>query len=221
MDWRKRLDRIIKERGLDMKAVSIKAGLEQSAVYNVINRRPNPQIDTVRAIAEALDMSLSELVEGSVTEAATPASVPVVGQVAAGLWFEDGDWDAPKFQPVPVVPTRYRGVLQKAYRVVGDSMNERGYIDGSYVITVPYWQVRTNIQDGDAVVVERHEGGRTERTVKVVVVGPDVYRLEARSTNPRWANSAIEIPRGREHDADDSVVEIIGLVIGTYRPEFD
>lgn len=201
-----------------MQAVSLKAGLEKTAVYNVLNRRPNPQINTVIAIAHALDMTVSELVEGTIKEAPTPMFVPVRGQVAAGLWFEDGEWDTPKYPEVPVVPSRYRNVPQIAYKVVGDSMDERGFVDGSYVITVPYWQVRTQIQDGDAVVVERRDGSRVERTIKIVVIGPGEYRLEARSTNPRWADTAIVIPRDRP-EANDNSVEIIGLVIGSYKPE--
>jgi SOS-response transcriptional repressor LexA len=217
-DWRDRLKKILEDRGLDMQAVSLKAGLEKTAVYNVLNRRPNPQINTVRAIAEALDMSLSELVEGTTAEPVPSRLVPVMGQVAAGLWFEDGEWDTPRFAPVPVVPSRYKSAEQKAYRVLGDSMNDLGFVDGSFVITVPYWQARTHLQDGDAVVVERREAGKVERTIKVVVIGAEEYRLEARSSNPRWSGSAIVIPRNQSADAHDSSVEVVGLVIGSFRP---
>lgn len=110
---------------------------------------------------------------------------------------------------------------QRAYRVTGDSMNERGFHDGSFVITVPYWNVRTQIQDGDAVVVERREGNRIERTIKVVVINPSEYRLEARSTNPRWADTAITIPRDTNAEPSAIEIEIVGLVVGSYRPEGD
>lgn len=112
-DWRDNLERLMEEKGLDRKALSVRAGLDPSAVSVLLRdrqKRKDPQISTVAALAEALDVSLDTLFYGTVEAAPPIVTVPVVGQVAAGLWFEDGEWDTPRFRPVPMVPTRYREV---------------------------------------------------------------------------------------------------------------
>ncbi|MGJ4857037.1 LexA family protein [Labrys sp. La1] len=144
-------------------------------------------------------------------------SVPVMGQVGAGVWFDEGEVDESVYSDIPVIPGRYAAIQQSAYRVTGDSVDKLGISDGSYVITIEYWMVRAAIQDGDVVVVEKREGGKIERTVKVVVVTPTDFRLEARSNNPKWDGVAIVIPRKAADFADDREIVIVGLVIGDYR----
>lgn len=160
---------------------------------------------------------MDEILFGEVALPIQPRMVAVVGQVAAGLWLEGDDLSMASHKPVPYVPTRYKNAEQRAYKVSGTSMNLAGIVDGSYVITIPYWQVRERIQDGDLVVVERREGSLLERTVKLVTIGPTSYTLESRSSDPKWEKSIITIPRGGDV-ADDRVVEIVGLVVGSYTP---
>lgn len=218
-NWRDNLAKALKRKGLDMKAASRGAGLGETAVFDMLRRGRDPQMSTIISLAKAHDLSLDEIVNG--TALSTPTGVrmiPVRGQVAAGLWYDDGDWDEPKYEDIPIVSEKYGNAPQEAFKVVGDSMDREGIVDGSFVTAVvPYWHVRNQIQDGDVVVVEQQEHGRRERTVKVVVIQADHYRLEARSTNPRWKNAFIIIPRDKPDHNDDRVVEIVGLVTGTYR----
>lgn len=144
----------------------------------------------------------------------TPVTVNVYGEVAAGLWFEDDGWHTPRYDRIPVVPMRYKSVEQSAWKVIGPSMDLRGIVDGGYIITVPYWEVRRGIQDADLVVVERRDGSKIERTVKEVLVYPDRTEFWPRSTAPEF-QQPIVIPRDRDHD---SQVEVIGLVVGFYKP---
>lgn len=81
-DWRFRLKRLIDETpGLSMKAVSLKAGLQPSAVHDAIQRGHAPSIDKFVAICRALGIRPSQLLDD---EAADTTSIPIVGFVSAG-----------------------------------------------------------------------------------------------------------------------------------------
>ena len=142
-------------------------------------------------------------------------AAPVCGQVAAGIWLDDGDWvDNGEDFTVPFSPIIYPSVPRQAWRVRGDSMDRVGIVDGCYVITIDYGVARLDIRDGDLVVVERRQSSRTERTVKTVRVDGDRYVLEPRSTNPRW--TSITIPRNGEAHVSDEEIRIVGLVVGVH-----
>ncbi len=215
--WRARLRKHIEDRGLDMKKVSIGAGLNAAAVQQIVKGK-EPKASTLLKILEYLQLSFDELMTG-VAPAKSPKSVPVVGETAAGLWLEPDSWDEAKYPPVPFVPTRYADLEQHAYRVIGPSMNLRGIHDGSFVITVSYWQVRNQPQDGDTVVVERRrDGGLIERTLKEVVVRPDRIELMPRSSDERFKEPLV-IARNTSLRTEEHVeIEIVALVIGCYTP---
>lgn len=216
-NWQTNLNRIMKEKKLDMSAVSTRAGLDPSTLSAMLRRGTSPRLNTIMALADALGTTVEYLMTGTATQEVPSKLVPVAGEVAAGLWFEDGNWDVERYAPIYAIETRFKGVEQRAYRVIGDSMNAEGIVDGSFVVMVPYWHVRTSIQDGDVVVVEQVEGGKTERTVKKVTVLADEFRLEASSTNPRWRGVAISIPRAAPDHNDDRKVEVVGLVVGLFK----
>lgn len=221
--WRERLRAAIKAQGLDFKAASLKAGLNPTAVSEIL-RGKEPRAETLIALSAALGISLDEVLMGA--EAALnqigtqPAAVrlaPVVGIVQAGLWYEEASPPQIAEEPIPYVPTRYKNMEQQAFKVQGPSMNLRRIEDGDFVIAVPYWQVRIAPQDNDLVVVERRrDGGEVERTVKEVVVLADRVELWPRSSDPAFTKP-ITIARNR--DSSDFVeVEIVGLVIGRFSP---
>jgi transcriptional regulator with XRE-family HTH domain len=81
-DWRKRLQEIIDGTpGLSMKAVSVRAGLNPSAVHDIIKRGNAPSIESFLAICRALGVSPSQLLEG---ESRASVTIPIVGFVSAG-----------------------------------------------------------------------------------------------------------------------------------------
>jgi SOS-response transcriptional repressor LexA len=94
--WRDRLGQIIEETpGLTMKGVSLKAGLDASAVSKIM-KGVSPSVDTFIAICGAINMSPLELLGGE----RLAVSVPVVGIVSAGEgWtaIDDGGHDAVEF----------------------------------------------------------------------------------------------------------------------------
>lgn len=140
----------------------------------------------------------------------------VKGEVAAGVWkeaweFVEDEWEYFTGRADIKAPARERFGL----RVAGDSMNEV-YPPGSIVECVHY-HGDDPIPSGRRVVVQRERvDGTMETTVKELVRTDDGTEwLRPRSTNPAF------LPfRGDEPDAPDIVrVEIIALVVGSYRPE--
>ena len=51
-DWRDRLKKIIQQRGLTMKELSLAAGLGETAVRDMLQKVGSPRIDTITAVAE-------------------------------------------------------------------------------------------------------------------------------------------------------------------------
>lgn len=79
--WRQRLQSIMDERGLSMKELSLAAGLGETAVRDLLQRKQSPRIDTLQALATALGMSVSQLYEG---DEGVFQKIPVIGSTASG-----------------------------------------------------------------------------------------------------------------------------------------
>jgi SOS-response transcriptional repressor LexA len=119
---------------------------------------------------------------------------------------------------VPYVPDRFANAEQFAYRVEGNSMDIEHIFDGDYVICVPYGVARTGPASGDVVVVEQHIGQAVKRTCKAIELHHDRVAFVPRSTDPRFQEAVLIVRNGEMHDQDENLVEIVGLVIGSYRP---
>ncbi len=144
--------------------------------------------------------------------------VKIVGIAAAGMWLEHDDVVQQDFAQIPIVMTKYSDLEQFAFKISGQSMDLERIFDGDYVVCVPYWQAKGRPQSGDLVIVERREGHKVERTCKTMVVTDGGYELWPRSSDPRY-KEPIRIPHTDAARADDGLeVEVIGLVVGQFRP---
>ncbi|MDP2354599.1 MAG: S24 family peptidase [Beijerinckiaceae bacterium] len=142
-------------------------------------------------------------------------SVPVRGECAGGRWMEYDLGDS-TYDDVPVVPTRFGGLEQFAYRVHGASMDKVKILDGDYVVCVPYFDARARLTDGDVVVVERRRGGLYERTCKSLELrAGGIAALVSQSNDPRHADPLLELPLNGEFD-EGLEIEVVGLVVGRY-----
>lgn len=138
-------------------------------------------------------------------------------EVGAGLWQEVGGMRQLDFGSAPVLAdAAYERFPQWLERVVGDSMDQE-YPPGTLLHVVDTVALGYAPRAGDHVIVQRtrDQGGVAERTVKEVAFNSHGMQLVARSTNPRWANHPIVVNDG--HDLDNCAVEIVGLVLGSYR----
>lgn len=140
----------------------------------------------------------------------------IKGEVAAGIWkesweLEPDDWEVFTGRADVKAPLQRRFGL----RVCGESMNEI-YPIGSIVECVQYDGLE-QIPTGRRVVVQRERiDGSLETTVKELVRTTDgIEWLRPRSTDPSF------LPfRGDKPDDPDIVrVEILAVVVGSYRPE--
>ena len=153
--------------------------------------------------------------QGNAEQAALGPTLFVKGEVQAGVWkeawqWEPQDWELFSGRGDIEVPAADRFGL----RVVGDSMNEI-YPSGSIVECVQY--AGETLPTGKRVIVQRTRAdGTVETTVKELIRTEDgIDWLRPRSTNPAFLPFRADQP-----DAPDIVqVEIIAVVVGSYRPE--
>jgi len=114
-------------------------------------------------------------------------SVPVIGEVAAGIWLEVDVFDEPRLEPIPtVLDARYPPESQFALIVRGPSIN-RTAKDGAILLCVSM-DSGISINDGDLVIVERTraQGAMVETTAKFVKRRNGGYELWPHSTDPRY-----------------------------------
>ena len=174
---RDRLRALISERGLTPRALSRALGDNPYVVRDILaGKSRNPRSDTLASIAQALDVPLSEILSedgiAPTSSVSRPSplkrKIPVVGEVAAGLWREAMPFnpnDATEFLGLDV--ESYDQASLYALVVVGRSM-DLVYPPGRYVIVAPV--AETGLRVGDYVIVERYRAGLVETTIKELVI---------------------------------------------------
>lgn len=147
-------------------------------------------------------------------------SIPVLGEVAAGVWEEAAAIDLANFDEqqlasqgvefIPVDVLGYERARLFSLRVRGPSMNLI-YPDGRYVVIAP--AAEAGIRNGDIVVVRRNRAGLVETTLKELVVDEaGVVELWPRSTDERYQEPVRLNPRDQGQDRP----VILGVVVADY-----
>jgi hypothetical protein len=153
------------------------------------------------------------------TELPPPRAVRVITRVQAGVWRESpelpGDERYDVF--VPVDPA-YANLQLVGAEVLGRSM-DLVYPEGTVLICVNTVDLGDGWMpiSGDRVVARRvNREGMYETTVKEFILDEQSRAwLVPRSSDPSLQAVPAELPL----DADDEPIRIVGLVIGSYRPE--
>ena len=136
--------------------------------------------------------------------------VPVLGEVAAGLWRETrGLSSAEAEESLQVDVHGYEGVELFALRVVGPSM-DRIYPEGRWVIVAR--PPDAGLRVDDVVVVRRNRQGLVETTLKQLALDGERVVLWPRSHHPDFQEPMYF--SGGEGDQD--APEIIGVVVADY-----
>lgn len=215
-----RLRNLRKEKGLSTPQLAERVGKSESAVRNQENGTNGIPPGLAAKYARVLGTTAAYLLYGD--ETARPADERIVPsflqtryKVQAGLWYEVDqyaqDYPAP---PQPVAPDpRYADWPQWMELVEGDSI-DRIITEGSFAHVVDAIEMGYAPQHGDLVVVERRRNGGMlrERTIKEVAINGNGVELWPRSHNEKWS-APITLA-----SLDDEVeVEIVGVVIGSYR----
>lgn len=136
--------------------------------------------------------------------------IPVIGEVAAGLWMEVGSTPEDPLEMLPFVPA-LSTKASYALRVRGNSVDKIAP-DGSYVICADIGITGAGIENNDLVIVERlqAQGSMREVTVKRVRLKKDGIVLLPESTDPRW--KPVEI-NSHNTSPDEVDIRVIAHVV--------
>lgn len=224
-----RIEERLAALGKTERAASLEATGAAHAIRNM-RKGSKPNVELFSKLAPALDTTPEYLafgVKGATAPAAElsrsswppMASIPVIGQVAAGLWLEvDTDVDAPLYDAVPVPPDpAYAIEHQFAVEVVGTSVN-RVAPDGSILGCVDIDKARIGYKHNDLVIVEQRRNGGMEvmRTAKRYRVNGDVFELWPDSTDPKWTKPIVVDPD--EEAEEGSSIKVVGIVTWVHAP---
>ncbi|WP_417733095.1 helix-turn-helix domain-containing protein [Rosistilla oblonga] len=157
-----RLARLLKERGLRMKPVSLAAGLGETAVTDIIRRRAqSPRMETLTKIASAIGISPQELIHGEVSArdklhhsvtSETQQDLPIYGDPNT----MDNSFDLNAGRPIDFIARPAilaNNTKAFACYVTGDAMQPR-YYRGELLLIDP---VRP-FQVTDFVLIEKTDG---------------------------------------------------------------
>lgn len=176
-DWRDIIRKTLKERGLNMKQVSLAAGLGETAVRDMLDKVASPRIDTVEAVAEQLGYTLAELLSGAQPSRQT---IPVIGYVSAGEGWHPFDGDA----PIDQIEMSMAGGSAIALVVRGASMMPV-YRDGDTLIGTKRATTNATSLIGKDCIVQTSSG---DRYVKYIAKGATRGRFNLKSYNPAHAD---------------------------------
>lgn len=201
------------QRGLKAARWAKDAGVSANSIYNFLNGHSDALDHTTYAkLARAAGVTVAQL-SGDKPETPDPTGIWVVGRVQGGHFAEAVQWDESEWYQVDIpVPPRFKG-RAKALEVRGPSMNLE-YPDGSIVVWVSMLDFRPPREGDHVIVYSKHLDDGYEATVKELRIVDGVQWLWPRSTDPQF-----QAPINPSAPGDDiESVEIVGVVIGGYRP---
>lgn len=175
----------------------------------------------VRTVLQLVVASLgaTELVEADVDLHV----IYVKGAVQAGAWKDAAEWPDQTEESIAVpAPMRQYPNLY-ALKVAGLSMN-REFRPGTILLVTPVHDYCGAIETGLFVICQRAEHAQFETTVKQLEIKDDRYWLYPRSTEPEH-QAPLEVPPPESWSGDtisagiEDGICVIGIVVGSYRPE--
>jgi SOS-response transcriptional repressor LexA len=208
-------------------------GMSPSQLSRIERGLRRARIDEIKLAADALKVKVTDIfpefdqIEAGerVAEGAGKSEMHQVGSrtvtirgfTQAGQWNEFENWEDESQGeiPIPEMPGIWPGLDQFAYLVKGNSMDAARIFDGEYVICVPYFEAREDLEAGDIVVVERTRNSAVERTVKQIEIDGKIVRFCPRSTDLKFKPIVVEVD-GELKEAEDTDVRVVGLVVGRW-----
>ena len=211
---RETLRAFINDHGLKIAAWAKSSGVDKNSIYNFLNGHSKSlDMRTYGKLARTAQVPVWKLT-GDAPDAPSPTSVWVSGAIEAGLFKEAIEWDRGDWFPVDVpVPERFQG-RAKALQVRGTSMNV-DYPDGSIAVWVPMLDFRPPRDEDDVVVYSYRRDGTVEATLKQYREAGGEKWLWPRSHDPQHQTPV----NTRTPPEEIREIEIVGIVIGSYRPK--
>lgn len=212
----------LKGSGLSRRALSLQAseGKNPDLVRDLLSRGQDRKvsIETAAGLAKALGRDLGEFIQGEALTPGGPPRIKVMGEVEAGAWRENGEWDADQIFEIEVTPSPFGATGRFGLRVVGYSMNEL-FLPGTILDCFQVYGADGLVPEpGDIVIVQRCRGDLIETTCKRLErLSDGSYQLRAESTRPEFQEPiAIGKPDG-DYFGDDEI-RIIGIVNAAVTP---
>ena len=168
----------------------------------------------------ALGTSITVRAPPILEQSAVTNTVPVVGVVQPGHWFETGS--SPEITAKVPADPRFPIDYQYAFLVQGHSCN--GFaISGDYLMAVDFERSNTLPKSNDIVIVLRSRSGLHEITARRLVDIAGDVELSYDSTDQRYSEPQRLAPGTKINDTriryeDEGIdVELRGVVVGVYR----
>lgn len=233
MEWSERLRKATEELGWSKAELSRRSGISYDNVNKYLRGDiAQPRGDAMDRLARAVGVDPRWLRDGpeslkpiAIDEVDGPVPVstrrvPYGGSVGAGGFLPveeyNQDLDGSEVPPSVIWVPGYDGIEQFAWRVKGTSMNERGIVEGMWVVAAKYMDYLDKIGElynGQVVIVERlrHGGSEIERTIKEVQFARGGMRLIPRSTDK--SHREIFVPLDAEADNDTEEVRVLAVAL--------
>lgn len=208
IDW---LKAALATSGISQAELSRQLGVRRDVITNVLKGKRSLKGGELLKIAKILNVPGPEqpaTEERQLTPEALTATiryVPVVGEVAAGVFREMYAEEFDEFEiPIPIDP-RWPAEAVRALVVRGESINRKAS-DGDFVVTLTYGAAPRGFEHGDWVVAQRSRGDIHETTVKRVQLIDGETFLMPDSTDPTFK----PIKLG---ETDGEIVQVLAFVL--------
>lgn len=222
-----------KRRKITQKQLADAVGVERAAVGQWESGKTKPSTGHLLKVLEFLRISgtweeigaikrISDVVFGETmslikTGRPTPQSLPIMGEVAAGHWFEIDSVDEPKYYELVIAPfdPRYPKESQYGLIVRGTSINRIAQ-PGEILQCIDIGISGLEPREDDLVIVERRrsQAGQKEVTAKRYRKQGHLIELSPESDDKRWTKPLVlnqkTAPEGEE-------IAIIAIVVGVYK----
>ena len=198
---------------LSQSALGKQLGVTRNAVSLWESNTSQPRAETLRKLAVILDVGFDWLATERQPQSMIVRGLPLLGEIAGGVWHEVTETQEMEYKLVPVAPdARYPVECQYALQVRGHSVN-RIAKDGTILHCVDILGAGIELRNNDLVWIERRRGALVEATVKRVRKGKEGLELWPESDDPAHQQKLTLSQRRGEAE-----ITIKGLVIATVTP---
>jgi SOS-response transcriptional repressor LexA len=193
-------------------------GMDRVLINRVIQGKRKLTSVEMLQISQLLNYEMPRAISGKnvaltdVGRTATLRYIPVVGEVAGGVWKEMNYVDFDEFEIPYLADPRWPEEAVKALRVKGESINRQAR-DGDFAAVLDAHIAPREARPGDWVVVHRQRGDLVESTVKRVEEIDGRLMLVPDSTDPRF-----QAPLPLADASGTEEVRIVAFVLDFIRP---
>ncbi|MDI2090471.1 LexA family transcriptional regulator [Commensalibacter oyaizuii] len=243
-----KIHNILKEKQVKPSRAGINAGLGPDFIRKLKNAKNSPKAENLFKLAKALNIDVNyflDPIDQSVQKelqnqpvhnendedteiyAIPTETIYVRGELNAKQWKKNKDWPPSRYIPL-TIPKDSRFLSTSRYGLIikDDSMNLL-YPTGSIVIVTPFQELERLPENGDCVVVTKHDSlySHYEMTLKIVQIRENgQFFLWPKSDNPEFLQPIILPKPTLKHYSntlignldDPPTIEIQALVTGCY-----